>query len=62
MRGVTFSEFGNGQNVDMFYNAPDCIPNIPIKEAKNTAIKIRNKYPCISILSTLCSKWFDTPV
>ena len=44
MRGVTFSEFGNGQNVDMFYNAPDCIPNIPIKEAKNTAIKIRNKY------------------
>ena len=44
MRGVTFSEFGNGQNVDMFYNAPDCIPDIPIKEAKNTAIKIRKKY------------------
>ena len=26
MRGVTFSEFGNGQNVDMFVQAPDVLP------------------------------------
>ena len=33
MRGVTFSEFGNGQNVDMFVQAPDVIPRSPFIEA-----------------------------
>ena len=44
MRGVTFSEFGNGQNVDMFVQAPDVIPRTPILEAVETAKKIRQKF------------------
>ena len=41
MRGVTFSEFKDGQNVDMFYNAPDCKPGTPMQEAIRTAKEIR---------------------
>ena len=44
MRGVTFSEFGNGQNVDMFVQAPDVLPRTPMIEAVETAKKIRQKY------------------
>ena len=44
MRGVTFSEFKDGQNVDMFYNAPDCKPGTPMQEAIRTAKEIRQKY------------------
>ena len=44
MRGVTFSEFGNGQNVDMFVQAPDVIPRTPMIEAVETAKKIRQKF------------------
>ena len=44
MRGVTFSEFGGGKNVDMFVQAPIAKPQSPMKEAINTAIKIRNTF------------------
>ena len=44
MRGVTFSEFGGGQNVDMFVNAPAQIPGTPMQEAVKTAIAIREKF------------------
>ena len=44
MRGVTFSEFKDGQNVDMFYNAPDCKPGTPMQEAIRTAKEIRQKF------------------
>ena len=44
MRGVTFSEFGNGQNVDMIVQAPDVIPRSPFIEAIETAKKIRQKF------------------
>ena len=43
MRGVTFSEFGNGQNVDMFVPSTDVLPTSMI-EAVETAKKIRQKY------------------
>ena len=44
MRGVTFSEFGGGQNVDMFVNAPENMPGTPMQEAVKTAIAIREKF------------------
>ena len=44
MRGVTFSEFGNGQNVDMFVPSIRCIARTPMIEAVETAKKIRQKF------------------
>ena len=44
MRGVTFSEFGNGQNVDMFLNAPSTKPKTPLEESIETAKIIREKF------------------
>jgi len=44
MRGVTFSEFGNGQNVDMFVHAPEVMPSTPMQEAVKTAKSIREKF------------------
>ena len=44
MRGVTFSEFGGGKNVDMFVQAPIAKPQSPMHEAINTAKKIRNTF------------------
>jgi len=44
MRGVTFSEFGGGQPVDMFIHAPTSMPGTPMQEAIKTAISIREKY------------------
>ena len=44
MRGVTFSEFGGGKNVDMFVQAPIAKPQSPMIEAINTAKKIRNTF------------------
>tara|TARA_B100002019_G_scaffold292477_1_gene315729 strand:+ start:4326 stop:5282 length:957 start_codon:yes stop_codon:yes gene_type:complete len=44
MRGVTFSEFGNGKNVDMFVHAPEKMPGTPMQEAVKTAIQIREKF------------------
>ena len=32
MRGVTFSEFGGGKNVDMFVQAPIARPGTPCKK------------------------------
>lgn len=44
MRGITFSEFNGGKNVDMFLHAPDTLPGTPMQEAVKTAITIREKY------------------
>jgi hypothetical protein len=44
MRGITFSEFGGGQNVDMFVNAPEKMPGTPMQEAVKTAKAIREKF------------------
>ena len=44
MRGVTFSEFGGGKNVEMFLHAPAQLPGTPMQEAVKTAITIREKY------------------
>jgi len=44
MRGITFSEFGNGQNVDMFLHAPTRKLGTPMQEAILTAKEIREKY------------------
>ena len=44
MRGVTFTEFSGGQNVDMMMNAPMSIPGTPLQEAISTAKEIRSKF------------------
>jgi hypothetical protein len=31
MRGVTFSEFGGGKNVEMFLHAPAQLPGTPMQ-------------------------------
>lgn len=44
MRGITFTEFSGGQNVDMMMNAPATIPGTPLQEAISTAKEIRSKF------------------
>ena len=44
MRGVTFSEFGGGKNVEMYLHAPAQLPDTPMQEAIKTATAIREKY------------------
>ena len=44
MKGVSFTEFNGGQNVDMMMNAPESIPGTPMQEAMNTARIIREKF------------------
>ena len=44
MRGISFTEFSGGQNVDMMMNAPAAKPGTPMQEAVNTARKIREKF------------------
>lgn len=44
MRGVTFSEFGGGKNVEMYVHAPTQLPDTPMQEAIKTAKAIREKY------------------
>ena len=44
MRGISFTEFSGGQNVDMMMNAPATIPGTPMQEAVNTARKIRENF------------------
>lgn len=44
MRGITFSEFSFGKNVDMFMHAPDKLPSNPMEESINTARLIRKNF------------------
>ena len=44
MRGVTFSEFDGGKNVNMFVQAPIAKPSTPMHEAINTAKQIRKTF------------------
>lgn len=44
MRGISFTEFSGGQNVDMMMNAPDVKPGTPMQEAVHTARAIREKF------------------
>lgn len=44
MRGIVFTEFSGGQNVDMMIQAPEVMPGTPMQEAVNTARLIRETF------------------